>query len=93
MQKITAWSQLATLPIPPTLIEQIENHLLAPFDNQQQAEATRNQLTHAISSPEWQELIGDEYILTLTIVCDDGQGLYLLFHKYLPLEQFQENTL
>ncbi len=113
MLKINQFTQLATLPIPPLLIEQIQNHLLEPFDKPQQAEelwselncqlwlltaedeqpedeAARNQLTHAISSPEWQELIGDEYILTLTIVCDDGQGLYLLFHKDLSLEKFQE---
>jgi hypothetical protein len=66
---------------------------LTAEDDQPQDEVTRNQLTHAVSNPEWEELIGEEYILTLTIVCDDGQGLYLLFHKDLSLDKFQENML
>lgn len=36
------------------------------------------------------ELIGDDYLLTLTIICDDGQGIYLLFHKDLSFEQYKE---
>ena len=63
---------------------------LTAEDEQPEDEASRNQLTHAVSYPEWEELIGEEYILTLTIICDDGQGLYLLFHKDLSLEKFQE---
>jgi len=66
---------------------------LTAEDEQTQDEAIRNLLTNAVSNPEWKELIGEEYILTLTIVCDDGQGLYLLFHKDLSLDKFQENTL
>jgi hypothetical protein len=44
MLKINQFSQLATLPITPLLIEQIQNHLLEPFDNQQQAEALWSEL-------------------------------------------------
>lgn len=66
---------------------------LSAEDDDPQDEETRNLLTHAVSNPEWEELIGEEYILTLTIVCDDGQGLYLLFHKDLSLDKFQESTL
>lgn len=66
---------------------------LTSKDDHPEDEATRNLLTHAVSNPELEELIGDEYILTLTIISDDGQGLYLLFHKNLSLYKFQENTL
>ncbi len=54
-------------------------------------EHTRNFLTHAVTYPEWEELIGDDYKLTLTIICDDGQGLYLLFYKDLSLGKLKGN--
>ena len=104
MQKITKWSGLSSLPLPPQLINQIKSYLLEPFETEQQAEdlwselnsqlwilcsddyetedeRTRNLLTHAYDNVEWEELIGEDHKLTLSIICDDGQGLYLLFHQ------------
>ena len=63
---------------------------LTAEDEEPEDEATRNMLTHAVTYPEWEELIGEDYLLTLTIICDDGQGIYLLFHKDLSLEQYKE---
>ena len=64
---------------------------LCSDDEEPEDEATRRMLTHAVTYPEWEELIGEDYLLTLTIICDDGQGIYLLFHKDLSLEQYKEN--
>lgn len=54
---------------------------LCSDDQGPEDETTRNLLTHASDNVEWEELIGEDYKLTLSIICDDGQGLYLLFHK------------
>ena len=39
MQKITKWSGLGSLPLPPQLIIQIKSYLLEPFETEQQAES------------------------------------------------------
>ena len=54
---------------------------LCSDDKEPEDETTRNLLTHASDNVEWEELIGEDYKLTLSIICDDGHGLYLLFHK------------
>ncbi|MEY8199574.1 MAG: hypothetical protein RPS47_10070 [Colwellia sp.] len=64
---------------------------LCSDDEEPEDESTRNLLTHAVTYPELEELIGEDYTLTLSIICDDGQGLYLLFHKDVSLAQYQES--
>ncbi|MGK0272446.1 MAG: hypothetical protein ACI88H_003117 [Cocleimonas sp.] len=40
MLKITKWKELNTLPITPVLLEQLKQHLLAPFNDEKEAQST-----------------------------------------------------
>ncbi len=47
MLKVTNWKDL---PIPPILLNQVKQHLLSPFDNEDEAQST------------WAELEGELYL-------------------------------
>jgi len=44
MLKITNWKDLNTLPITPTLLNQLKQHLLAPFHDEDEAQNTWTEL-------------------------------------------------
>lgn len=122
MLKITNWKYLPTLPITPILLSQLKQHLLAPFDNEEEAQSTwtelecelwmisslsdvsrvgvdgeritkreKNLLSFALENIEFEDELDYGSLLTLTILSDSGQGLYLLMPQSLKVELM--NTL
>ncbi|WP_298445839.1 hypothetical protein [uncultured Ferrimonas sp.] len=65
-------------------------YLLTAEDNLPEDDFLRNQLLFAIEYPEWEVTIEDKYTLTLSIISDNGQGIYLLFRRNLDLNKFME---
>jgi hypothetical protein len=51
---------------------------------------TQNQLLHSIESPEWIESLDSDTQMSLTVVGDDGQGLYLLLSNHITLEMIED---
>jgi hypothetical protein len=117
MLKITNWKDLPTLPISPSLLSQLNQHLLAPFHDENEAQSTwtelkcelwmitslsdvsrvgvdgnsvtkhdRDLLSFAIENIEFEDELNQVTLLTLTIMSDSGQGLYLLMPKPLKVE-------
>ena len=122
MLKITNWKDLPTLPITPTLLTQLKQHLLAPFHDENEAQNTwtelecelwmisslsdvsrvgvdgnritkreKNLLSFALDNIEFEDALDYGSLLTLTILSDSGQGLYLLMPQSLKLQLM--NTL
>ncbi len=122
MLKITNWKDLPTLPITPTLLNQLKQHLLSPFYDEGEAESTwaelecelwmitslsdvsrvdvdgnritkreKNLLSFALENIEFEDELDYGSLLTLTILSDSGQGLYLLMPQSLKPELM--NTL
>lgn len=117
MFKITNWKNLNTLPITPTLLSQIKQHLLAPFNDEDEAQSTWTELecelwmisslsdvsgvgvdgksltqrendllSFALDNIEFEDELDYGSLLTLTIISDSGQGLYLLIPQSLKPE-------
>jgi hypothetical protein len=117
MLKITNWKDLPTLPIAPSLLSQLKQHLLAPFHDENEAQSTwtelkcelwmitslsdvsrvgvdgncvtkhdRDLLSFAIENIEFEDELNHVTLLTLTIMSDSGQGLFLLIPKPLKIE-------
>ena len=117
MLKITNWKELNSLPITPALLNQLKQHLLAPFNDEQEAQATwtelecelwmisslsdvsrvgvdgkritkreKNLLSFALENIEFEDELDYGSVLTLTILSDSGQGLYLLMPQSLKPE-------
>ena len=122
MLKITNWKELNTLPITPILLNQLKQHLLAPFNTEDEAQSTwtelecelwmitslsdvsrvgvdgnritkreKNLLSFALENIEFEDELDYGSLLTLTILSDSGQGLYLLMPQSLKPELM--NTL
>ncbi|MGF1877652.1 hypothetical protein L4D77_20335 [Photobacterium frigidiphilum] len=112
MLKVTNWKDLKTLPITPTLLEQIKLPLLYPFHDETEAQEAweelqcelwmvtslpdipadgddRNMLTFALEYIEFEETLDYGAILSLSILNDSGQGLYLLMTKQLQADVMQ----
>jgi len=114
MLKITNWKDLPTLPINHNLLNQLKQHLLAPFHDEEEAQSTwaelgcelwmitstsdmhrvgvdgnsitkrdKNLLSFALDSIEFEDELDYGSLLTLTILSDSGQGLYLLMPQSL----------
>ena len=45
----------------------------------------REQIEFALAYPEFRDPIGNDHFLSLTIISDEGTGIYLLTHKQCPL--------
>jgi len=117
MLKITNWKDLPSLPITPILLNQLKQHLLSPFSNETEAQATwtelecelwmitslsdvsrvgvdgkritkreKNLLSFALENIEFEDELDYGSLLTLTILSDSGQGLYLLMPQPLKTE-------
>ena len=117
MLKITNWKDLSTLPITPTLLNQLKQHLLSPFADEDEAQVTwtelecelwmmsslsdisrvgvdgnritkreRDLLSFALDNIEFEDELDYSSLLTLTILSDSGQGLYLLIPQLLKPE-------
>ena len=54
---------------------------------------TRDKLLRAIDNIEWIESLDSDTQLSLTIVGDDGQGLYLLLSNNITLEMIEDKKL
>ncbi len=122
MLKITNWKDLPTLPITPTLLTQLKQHLLAPFHDENEAQNTwtelecelwmisslsdvsrvgvdgnritkreKNLLNFALENIEFEDELDYGSLLTLSILSDSGQGLYLLMPQALKSDLM--NTL
>jgi len=122
MLKITNWKDLPTLPITPILLNQLKQHLLSPFNTEEEAQSTwaelecelwmisllsdisrvgvdgnritkreTNLLCFALENIEFEDELDYGSLLTLTILSDSGQGLYLLMPQSLKPELM--NTL
>ena len=122
MLKITNWKELNTLPITPILLNQLKQHLLAPFNTEDEAQSTwtelecelwmitslsdvsrvgvdgnritkreKSLLSFALENIEFEDELDYGSLLTLTILSDSGQGLYLLMPQSLKPELM--NTL
>jgi hypothetical protein len=114
MLKITNWKDLNTLPITPILLNQLKQHLLAPFNTEEEAQSTwselecelwmisslsdisrvgvdgnritkreKNLLSFALENIEFEDELDYGSLLTLTILSNSGQGLYLLIPQSL----------
>ncbi|MCI2965465.1 hypothetical protein MO387_20675 [Shewanella sp. N2AIL] len=114
MLKIIQWKDLNTLPVTPTLLDQLKQHLLAPFNDENEAQLTwielecelwmlssmsgvcvdseytpkneKKLLSFALENIEFEVELDPLILLTLTIINDSGQGLYLLMSKSLKAE-------
>ena len=117
MLKITNWKDLNTLPITHILLNQLKQHLLAPFNTEEEAQNTwtelecelwmisslsdvsrvgvdgeritkpeKNLLIFALENIEFEDELDYGSLLTLTILSDSGQGLYLLMPQSLKTE-------
>jgi len=121
MLKITNWKNLPTLPITPILLNQLKQHLLAPFhdedEDEDEAQSTwaelecelwmitslsdisrvgvdgnritkreKDLLSFALENIEFEDKLDYGSLLTLTILSDSGQGLYLLMPQSLKPE-------
>jgi len=53
-------------------------------------QASKDRLLHAIEYSEWIESLDSDTQLTLTIVGDDGQGLYLLLSNHMTLDEIKD---
>jgi len=55
MLKITYWKDLPTLPITLTLLHQLKQHLLAPFNDEEETQSTWAELEFlvGVSSPDF----------------------------------------
>jgi len=51
---------------------------------------TLDRLLHSIDNIEWIESLDSQTQLSLTIVGDDGQGLYLLLSNNIALDEIKE---
>ena len=122
MLKITNWKELNSLPITPVLLNQLKQHLIAPFNTEEEAQSTwselecelwmitslsdisrvgvdgeritkreKNLLSFALKNIEFEDALDYGSLLTLTILSDSGQGLYLLMPQSLKPELM--NTL
>lgn len=117
MLKITNWNNLNTLPITPALLNQLKQHLLSPFHDEEEAQSTWHELgcelwfistlsdvsgvgvdgkritkrakqllNFALDNIEFEDELDYGSLLTLTIISDSGQGLYLLMPQSLKPE-------
>jgi len=117
MLKITNWKELNTLPITPILLDQLKQHLLSPFHDEEEAQLTWTELecelwmisslsdisrvgvdgnritkremhllSFALENIEFEYELDYGSLLTLSILSDSGQGLYLLMPQSLKLE-------
>ncbi len=117
MLKITKWKELNTLPITPTLLNQLKHHLLSPFNDEDEAQVTwtelecelwmisslsdvsrvgidgnritkreKQLLIFALENIEFEDELDYGSLLTLTILSDSGQGLYLLMPQSIKTE-------
>ena len=50
---------------------------------------SKDRLLHSIEYPEWIEALDSDTQLSLTIVGDDGQGLYLLLSNHITLDEIK----
>jgi len=122
MLKITNWKDLPTLPITPILLNQLKQHLISPFHDEEEAQSTwtelecelwmisslsdvsrvgvdgnritkreKNLLSFALENIEFEDALDYGSLLTLTILSDSGQGLYLLMPQSLKSDLM--NTL
>lgn len=70
--------------------------ILQPEDNQaalaRLMPAARHQVQFALTYPEFTEPVGSNYQLSLTVVSDNGAGVYLLTHLESPLLKGQTNV-
>lgn len=114
---ITNWKNLPTLPITTTLLNQLKQHLLAPFHDENEAQFAwaelecelwmitsledvsrvgvdgksitkdeKDLLYFALENIEFEDELDPSTLLTLTILSNSGQGLYLLIPKPLKVE-------
>ena len=103
--------------MPPTLLNQLKQHLLSPFADEDEAQVTwtelecelwmmsslsdisrvgvdgnritkreRDLLSFALDNIEFEDELDYSSLLTLTILSDSGQGLYLLIPQLLKPE-------
>jgi hypothetical protein len=53
-------------------------------------QTSKDRLLHAIEYIEWIESLDSDTQLSLTIVGDDGQGLYLLLSNHITLDEIKD---
>ncbi|WP_019617223.1 hypothetical protein [Psychromonas ossibalaenae] len=53
-------------------------------------QASKDRLLHAIEYPEWIESLDSDTQISLTVVADDGQGLYLLLSNHITFDEIKD---
>ena len=88
MFKLTTPTSLPLLNLPTSALEALRNEILGPVDDINLFTAFWNE-TVALANPEYVTALDDGWYLLLGIVCDNGQGIYLVFPDTTVITQLR----
>ena len=103
MFKLTTPTSLPLLNLPASALASLSNEILGPVDDIDLFTAFWNEtgtllwhlkpedplLAVALANPEYVTALDDGWYLLLGIVCDNGQGIYLVFPDTTVITQLQ----